>query len=144
MIRLPFSRRALLAATMLAGVAGAFGPVSVQAADKPLVIARAFDFISLDPARAWCDTCQIYLTNIYETLVTLDSDNRTLKPRLATTWEANGDQTKYTFKLDPAAKFSDGSPVEAKDVVPSLRRLPILLAGQLQLLHWSGTWAHAM
>jgi peptide/nickel transport system substrate-binding protein len=123
------NRRALLAATMLAGLAGAFGPAPAIAADKPLVIARAFDLNSLDPARAWCDTCQIYLTNVYETLVTLDADNTTLKPRLATSWTANADQSQYTFKLDPAAKFSDGSPVEAKDVKWSWERLKNVKGG---------------
>lgn len=112
----------LAAATMLAGLAASGGPVAM-AADQPLVIARAFDFNSLDPARGWCDSCQIYLTNVYETLVGLDADNKTLKPRLAVSWEANADQTRYTFKLDPDAKFSDGSPVEAKDVKWSWERL---------------------
>ncbi len=124
-----FTRRALLAATMLAGLAGAAMPTVGFAADKPLVIARAFDLNSLDPARAWCDTCQIYLTNVYETLITLGDDNKTLVPRLATAWQANGDQTEYTFKLDPNAKFSDGSPVEAKDVKWSWERLKNIKGG---------------
>ena len=45
-----------------------------------LVIARDMDINSLDPARAWCDTCQIYLSSVYEPLVGLDTDNRTLVP----------------------------------------------------------------
>jgi len=114
-------RTMLAAATVLAGL-GLAGPAAM-ADDKPLVIARAFDFNSLDPARAWCDTCQIYLTNVYETLIGLDADNKTLKPRLALSWEANADQTQFTFKLDPDAVFSDGSPVEAKDVKWSWERL---------------------
>lgn len=39
------------------------------------------DLDSLDPSRAYCDTCQIYLSATYETLV----------PRLATDW-SNGDR----------------------------------------------------
>jgi len=120
--RLNRRRAMLVAATMLTAL-GLGGGDAAMAADQPLVIARAFDFNSLDPARGWCDSCQIYLTNVYETLVGLDADNKTLKPRLALSWEANAEQTQYTFKLDPDAVFSDGSPVEAKDVKWSWERL---------------------
>jgi hypothetical protein len=34
------------------------------AADDTLVVARAMDLNSLDPARAYCDTCQIYLADL--------------------------------------------------------------------------------
>ncbi len=91
---------------------------------RELVVARDMDTNSLDPARAYCDTCQIYLTAVYETLITLDpKDPNTALPRLATKWEANADNTVFTFKLNPAAKFADGSAVEAKDVKWSWERL---------------------
>src|SRR5262252_5131888 len=97
------ARRALLlAAPVLASVAGGSWLTSTaQAADTPLVIARAMDINSLDPARTWCDTCQIYVSNVYETLIGLAADNKTLTPRLATKWESNADQTQFTFHLDP-------------------------------------------
>jgi len=93
-----------------------------RAQEKALVIAREMDVNSLDPARGWCDTCQIYNTSVYEQLVTLDKDNR-LQPLLAASWTSNADQTVFNFKLDPAAKFSDGSAVESKDVKWSFERL---------------------
>ncbi|MFO1047075.1 MAG: ABC transporter substrate-binding protein [Geminicoccaceae bacterium] len=106
-----------LATTILAG------PISpAQAEERALVIARDMDVNALDPARAWCDTCQIYNTSVYEQLVTLDKDNKVV-PLLAESWEVNPGQTEFTFKLNPAAKFSDGSPVEAKDVKWSFERL---------------------
>jgi peptide/nickel transport system substrate-binding protein len=88
-----------------------------------LVVARSMDINSLDPARAFCDTCQIYLTSVYDTLVTLDKDNKTVKPRLAKSWEISDNQTVFTFHLEPAAAFADGSPVEAKDVKWTFERL---------------------
>lgn len=106
-----------LATTVLGGLAG-----TARAEERALVIARDMDVNSLDPARAWCDTCQIYNTSVYEQLVTLDKDNK-IVPLLASSWEVNKEQTKFTFKLDPAAKFSDGSPVESKDVKWSFERL---------------------
>lgn len=90
---------------------------------RDLVIARDMDLNSLDPARAYCDTCQIYLTAVYETLITVDpADLATQVPRLASEWEANDDNTVFTFTLADAT-FADGSPVEAKDVKWSWERL---------------------
>lgn len=92
--------------------------------DTPLVIARDMDLSTLDPARSFCDTCQLYLTAVYQTLIGLDpADNTTFVPRLATGWEGNAENTQFTFKLDPNATFSDGSPVEAADVAWSWLRL---------------------
>ncbi len=91
---------------------------------RELVIARDMDTNSLDPARAYCDTCQIFLTAVYETLTTLDPEDPNITlPRLATKWEANADNTVFTFTLNPDAKFADGSTVEAKDVKWSWERL---------------------
>ena len=97
---------------------------SVATEGRELVVARDMDTNSLDPSRAYCDTCQIYLTAVYETLMTLDpKDPNVQLPRLATKWEANADNTVFTFNLNPAAKFADGSSVEAKDVKWSWERL---------------------
>jgi peptide/nickel transport system substrate-binding protein len=101
---------------------GTEAPAAIS--DTPLVIARDMDIATLDPSRSFCDTCQIYLSAVYETLIGLDpADNASFVPRLATEWEGNEDFTVYTFTLDPAAVFSDGSPVEAKDVAWSWIRL---------------------
>lgn len=108
---------ALLAAGMLAGATGA------QAAGGTVVIARNMDINSLDPAAGFCDTCQIYFSAVYEPLVGLGADNATIVPRLASKWEVNADQTRFTFTIADGAVFADGSPVEAKDVKWSLERL---------------------
>src|SRR3954452_9923100 len=55
----------------------------------PLVIARNMDLTSLDPHRAVCDTCQFIFTSLYQTLVGLDTDNKTLIPSLAESWDVN-------------------------------------------------------
>jgi peptide/nickel transport system substrate-binding protein len=115
----------LAPAALLFAAAVSFGGSSealAQASNRPLVIARNMDLNSLDPHRSFCDTCQIYNSTVYETLLTLDANNK-LVPLLAASWEGNADQTKFTFKLDTKAKFSDGSPLEAKDVKWSWERL---------------------
>lgn len=76
----------------------------------------------------FCDTCQIYLSSTYQGLVKLAADDRSVEPSLATEWSANDNQTEFTFKLDPKAVFSDGSPVEAKDVKWTFERLKNLQA----------------
>jgi peptide/nickel transport system substrate-binding protein len=91
---------------------------------RELIIARDMDLTTLDPSRAYCDTCQIYLSAVYQTLIGVDpTDLKKLLPRLATKWEANADNTVFTFTLDPKAKFADGSPVTAGDVKFSWERL---------------------
>ncbi|MDQ2068131.1 ABC transporter substrate-binding protein [Xinfangfangia sp. CPCC 101601] len=116
--RLP--RKFTLSASLILAMAAAAAPAMAE--ERALIIARDMDINSLDPQRAWCDTCQIYNTSVYEQLFTLDADNQ-LKPLLALSYEGNADQSEFTFKLNPDAKFSDGSPVEAKDVVWTYQRL---------------------
>jgi len=122
MILKDFRPRAMVLSLAAAAAVFSLSAQQVFAQEKALVIARDMDVNALDPARAWCDTCQIYNTSVYEQLVTLDKDNK-LQPLLAKSWTSNADQTEFTFILDPAAKFSDGSPVEAKDVKWSFERL---------------------
>lgn len=105
-----------------------------QAADRPVVIARDMDFNSLDPSRAFCDTCQIYLSAVYDRLVDLSPDNKSVVPMIAKEWSVSADDKVVTFKLDPSAKFSDGSAVEAKDVKWTLERLKNMKGGIAYLL----------
>jgi peptide/nickel transport system substrate-binding protein len=120
----------LLVAVAITVLAGGIFVESANAIEKDtIVIARAMDFNSLDPNRTWCDTCKIYVGAVYETLVGLATDNKTIKPKLAESWEVSPDGKKFTFHLDKRAVFSDGSPVEAKDVKWSLERLKNLKTG---------------
>jgi peptide/nickel transport system substrate-binding protein len=102
--------------------------------DTALLIARGMDVNSLDPQRAYCDTCQIFMTAVYETLIGLDTDNTTLIPRLATSWTSNAEQTEFTFTLDPTATFADGTAVTSADVKWSWERLQGLQASSSYLV----------
>lgn len=55
--------------------------------------------------------------------LTLSKSDLSLAPALATKWTPNADGSEWTFELDPNAKFSDGSPVTAADVVTTIERL---------------------
>ena len=122
--------KSLAAATLLGGLAATAMPAEA----KTLVIARDMDVNSLDLHRSWCDTCMIYNAAVYDGLLALDKDNK-LVPVIAESWTVNGDQTVFTFKLNPKATFSDGSKVEAKDVKWSWERLKNI-KGSPSYAHW--------
>lgn len=129
------SRLATTFATVTLGVLGIAAPLDVAAAqERPVVIARDMDLATLDPSRAICDTCQIYFSSVYDRLVDLSPDNKSIVPMLAKQWTISDDQKVLTFNLDPNAKFSDGSPVEAKDVKWTFDRLKNIKGGMAYLL----------
>src|SRR3712207_5892662 len=60
--------------------------------------------------------------NIYEGLTYVDKDLK-VNPGLAESWTAAPDGKTYTFKLRPNVTFHDGSPMEAEDVVSTIKRV---------------------
>ncbi|NED92082.1 ABC transporter substrate-binding protein, partial [Streptomyces sp. SID11233] len=98
--------------------------VSAEAASRTLVVDTAFNAKSIDPARVYQPTDYLVDHALYETLTTYrGKDLRTPKPGLATSWSNSHDGQSWTFTLREDARFSDGSPVEASDVVFSFDRL---------------------
>lgn len=59
--------------------------------------------------------------HIFSGLVTLDIDLQ-MQPELAAGWDVSADGTVYTFHLHPNARFHDGRPVTADDVIFSWER----------------------
>ncbi len=61
---------------------------------------------------------------VFESLMMRSKDEAfTLYGHIAETIDVNEDRTEVTFRLNPAAKFSDGEPILADDVVYSLETL---------------------
>ncbi|MEO6208409.1 MAG: ABC transporter substrate-binding protein [Candidatus Limnocylindrales bacterium] len=54
---------------------------------------------------------------IFNTLVVVAADSKTILPGIADSWEASADATTFTFKLHPGVKWHDGTPFTSKDVV---------------------------
>lgn len=74
------------------------------------------DPAEIDKAGKW------YLLNhISSPLIEYDHKNSSFLPLIAKSWEIVG--SKYIIKLDPDAKFSDGSSIRARDVVASIKRI---------------------
>ncbi len=53
----------------------------------------------------------------YETLIGYDSEMGEIVPRLATHWKISEDGLTFQFRIDPNARWADGMPVIAQDVV---------------------------
>ncbi len=54
---------------------------------------------------------------VYEGLLGYDAETSNYVPALATHWKISEDKKKYSFRIDPNARWSDGRPVTADDVV---------------------------
>ena len=116
------------AATLALALTGA--PGSARSADptRTLVIAKAADPQSLDPARTidnndWTVTYPLYQRLVrYE--VSSDGTGLTsVTGDLAKSWTASADGKTWVFSLSGGNAFSDGTPVDAKAVAYSFNRL---------------------
>jgi microcin C transport system substrate-binding protein len=60
---------------------------------------------------------------IYEPLLQLDPVTDDYMPALATHWKISDDKMKFTFRIDPNARWADGKPVVAEDVIATWKLL---------------------
>ena len=110
----PRLRHGWLSVAALAAACAATGATA-----RDLVVALKTEPTSMDPQyHALTPNIQLSQT-LFEGLVCSDAD-LAIKPCLAESWSADG--KVWTFKLRQGAKFSDGSPVTAQDVVFTLER----------------------
>lgn len=59
----------------------------------------------------------------YQSLLTLDPNTLEFIPQLATHWKVSKDQMTFQYRIDPSARWSDGRPVVAEDVVATWKLL---------------------
>lgn len=112
----------LLSGSLLA--LGALPPAAqAQMAPKDtLVVLREIDADRYDPARTSATAAGEALFLLTDTLVSLDWDQKTIRPSLAESWTVSEDGKLYTFKLRRGVKFCDGKDFTAKDVVYTINR----------------------
>ncbi|HEY0209253.1 ABC transporter substrate-binding protein [Acerihabitans sp.] len=93
-----------------------------------LVMAMQLDnMTSLDPHESFEGTGNEICGNLYQRLVAPNPAKADeIIGELATSWDVGNDSKTFTFHLDPAAKFADGSPVTAEDAAFSLQRVVML------------------
>lgn len=88
------------------------------AADRTVRVIGPWELSSLDPLRGGYLFARM---QVAETLVDYDAQARPV-PGLASRWQVSGDGLVWRFALRKGARFHDGSPVSARDVVNALRR----------------------
>ena len=121
----PLTRRTVLAGTA-AGMLAAGAPRLAAAAPKygGIINMHSYSF----PPPNWHPHCTntvqvISYSGIYNQLIEYNPETEDpfdLRGDLATKWELSKDGKVYTFHLNPKAKWHDGKPVTAEDVVYSL------------------------
>src|SRR5262245_16036503 len=109
---------AVATATTVTGAAMAQEPVK----GGTLVVARPADIFTFDPYNTQDDRSIFTELTVYERLVRLSADGKSVDPELATEWTVAKGGMSADFKLRSGVKFSDGSPLTAEDVVFSLTR----------------------
>jgi peptide/nickel transport system substrate-binding protein len=109
---------------MVAALAIALPAAAVQAQTLRVGLI-AQDMGTTDPHRASATQDKAPLAWGYDGLVRFppgSADPAKLEPDLAESFTRSADGLTYTFRLRPGVRFHDGNPLEAEDVVFSLRR----------------------
>ena len=102
---------ALLALVLLAGC----GNLD-ESGTPELIMARVKDAVNLDPSHATEGLSLDVSAEVMEGLVMFKPGTFDVIPSLATSWKTSPDGSRWTFKLRPNAKFSDGTPADAAAV----------------------------
>ncbi|WP_235034977.1 ABC transporter substrate-binding protein [Roseomonas sp. 18066] len=110
------------AAALIGGVLPAAQAMAQAAPRDTLVVLREIDADRYDPARTSATAAGEALFLLADTLVTLDWDQKTVRPGLAESWTVSEDGRTYTFKLRQGVSFCDGKAFTARDVVYSIKR----------------------
>ena len=128
------NRRAMLkgaaAVGLAAPVAGLAGPggrtVSARqdGNGSTLIVGLDASPTDLDPQSQYDYRSTIVIRSVYEGLVGLvGSSTDEFEGLVAESWEANDDQSVWTFKIRPGLTFQDGSPCDSAAVKASFERL---------------------
>lgn len=104
----------------VAGLLLGAGACTTEPASERLVVALPAGPFTIAPAAAAEEFSISVLSNVYESIVDLDAD-LVLRPGLAESWQTP-DDTTWVFRLRPGARWHDGEPVRAAQVVESLER----------------------
>lgn len=107
------TRISLAAALLLSTAMVADASVLRTATDTDLKI--------LDPVSTTTAVTIMHGLKVYDTLFSMD-ENETPQPQMIDTYTVSEDGLVYSMKLRGGLVFSDGSPVESKDVIASIKR----------------------
>src|SRR5918995_2280328 len=140
------TRRQLVQGAAAAGLtvplAGLVEPSRVRAAvarqegnGTTLILGLDASPSDLDPQSQYDYRSTIVIRNIYEGLVGLvGSATDEFEGLVAESWEANEDQSVWTFKLRPGLTFHDGSPCDSAAVKASYERVLAMGRGAVNVV----------
>jgi peptide/nickel transport system substrate-binding protein len=98
--------------------------VRAQGEESTLTVASYGSPVDLDPHSAAEDRSAMAIRGAYEQLIALKGETTDeYEGLIAERWEANDDQSVWTFHLRPGVTFHDGSPCDAEAVRASFERL---------------------
>ncbi len=111
-------------ATTGTAASGAASP-SAAASTANLADKQVFRFADVEPPSFDPANCQnpVNEPQVFEGLVTVSWKDGTIEPAMAQSYQANADATVWTFKMRPGMKWSDGTPLTAKDFEYAWRRV---------------------
>lgn len=120
------SRRAFNIGLLSAGVIASAGRASAQGTPKRggnvrLALVQQSTGDTFDSARYDKGNDYIRGTSVYSYLTRMDEKGEA-QPEVATSWEANKEATRWTFKIRKGISFSDGAPLTMDDIVYSILR----------------------
>lgn len=110
----------------VSGPPRAGGTLRVGALGRPGAITR-------DPHGTQANESDYLILSLRYDTLTVPGDQALTVPRLASAWQSSEDLRTWRFTIAPGAKFHDGRPVTAEDVVYSMRRLRNTPAGASRL-----------
>ncbi len=112
---------ALMAAALLAVLPSVTAAQSLAAARNVVHRAGTDDATTLDPHKVGFPGETTIMSDLFVGLTTLDARARPI-PGAAESWAISPDGLTWTFRMRPALRWSDGSPLTARDFEYSLRR----------------------
>ena len=120
-MKISFSRSFVLIA-LLAACSDRDGPRSDTQSGGTLIVSVGGDPETLLPPIASTTTAQIVGDLVYDRLAEIGDSLNTVgdfgfQPRLAEAWTWSADSLSIAFRMNPAARWHDGVPVRAADVV---------------------------
>lgn len=87
-----------------------------------VIIRIASEPLHLNPVASSESTASMIFDEIFEGLVAFNAQNE-IVPHLAHRWESSPQGTEIIFHLDPRARWADGRPVTASDVLFTVERI---------------------
>ncbi len=93
-------------------------------AETTLKIVPQADLRNIDPVWTTAAITQNHANMVYDTLFSLNA-KLDPEPQMVDSWKTSDDGLTWTFTLRDGLLFHDGSPVESKDVIASIKRWSI-------------------